>query len=193
MKFRLGVRLPQEETRVRAIGVVESRLFCFILPKASQGRLNCEVPTLGRKVIKGLGLTLATILLAASALFCFLVLDWRGSRDYLVQQEASPDGKFIPELHQIITSMHRRPDTLCVTLRDVSHPFGDKVYFRTYECSNLSAFRLQWESPNELKIDYGECDSGRWHTKDENAIRNNDAVWRDVKITYQDTKYVSTR
>jgi hypothetical protein len=145
-----------------------------------------------RGIFKWLGLIFGVVLLAVVALFVFLVLDSGGDKDQLVKQAASPDGKLMAELHQITTPMHGGPDTLRVTIGPIKGPSGGVVYSRSYECtSDYSAFRLQWKTPNELIVTYGTCNSGRWHTKDENKVWQSYAEWHDVKINYLDSGYVA--
>jgi hypothetical protein len=145
------------------------------------------------KVVKVSALIVGITLLGVLALLAFLVFNSGGPKDHLLQQKASPDGRMIAELHANITPMHGGPDTLYVTIRRTGQPFGSEVYSRTYECSDVGAYRLEWEGPNELTIAYGACDSGRWHTKDENKVWKSDVTWEGVRIIYEDTKHVATR
>lgn len=148
---------------------------------------------MSRAVLANSALILGAVLAGSFGLIAFLVLDLGGPRDNLLQQSISPDGRLVAELHESITPQRGGPDTLYVTLRLARQPLGDRVYSRTYECSDLSAFRLRWDSSNELALAYGACDSGHWHSKEENTVWKRDAVWRNVKITYEDTKHVATR
>jgi len=148
------------------------------------------VPSVIRRIFKSLGAILGVVLLAVLALAGFLVLDSGGDKDQTIKQAMSPDGKLVVEIHQITTPMHGGPDTLRVTIR-LPEDLGDVVYSQTYECSDYSAFRVQWKNPNELTIIYGTCDSGRWHTVDENKVWQRNTEWHDVKINYQNSGYVA--
>ena len=52
------------------------------------------------KIVKVVASILGALLVGALALFGFLVFDSGKSKDYLLQQKVSPDGKLIAELHQ---------------------------------------------------------------------------------------------
>jgi hypothetical protein len=152
------------------------------------------VPPMSHRILKGIGLIFGAVLLAALVLSAFLLHQvGRDERDDLIQNAVSPDGKLVAELRENIKGPWGGSDTLYVTIRAATHPFGDKVYSRTYECMDHGAFHVQWEGSSELIIAYGSCDTGRWHTEAEDKVWNKDVSWHDVKITYEDTKYVATR
>jgi hypothetical protein len=146
---------------------------------------------MGRKIMKVAGWLFGAAVVAAIALFAFLMLDSGASKDHLLQKKASADGKRIAELYRRVTPQHGGPDRLYLTLRRSDDPLGEEVYSQAYECSDFSAFRLQWETPHQLKVAYGECDSGQWHTEGESAVQWSLPAWRDVSIEYEDTKYVA--
>ena len=142
---------------------------------------------MGRRVFKWLGMIIGGMLLAGLILFAVILLDWGGNKDQLIKQAFSNDGKFVAEIHQIVTPMHGGPDILQVTIRPVKVSSGEVVYSQTYECSSYESFRLQWKNPDRLTIVYGACDSGRWHTQDENKVWQKNLEWGDVKIDYQNS------
>jgi hypothetical protein len=120
-----------------------------------------------RRIFKLLGVILGVVLVAVLVLVGFLVLDSGGSKDQTIKQAASPNGKLVAEIHQITTPMHGGPDTLTVTIRQAQDPIGQKVYSRTYECDDFSAFRIQWMAPSELTIMYGACNTSGINTIEE--------------------------
>ncbi len=86
------------------------------------------------------------------------------------------------------------PDTLYVSLRNPADRFGGaKVYSRTYECGDFSAFTLQWQTPTQLTVNYGECNASYVDDDQTNAQENKvwqkEANWGGVAIQYVDTKY----
>ena len=143
---------------------------------------------------------LAAVLFVA---FALILWDWgrssspRKERDQIVQQRASPDGTQIAEIHQITTGMWEGPDTLYVTIKTAKNPVGYKVYSRTYECGDYSAFKLEWTSPMELRVKYGECHVSPFNSLTElgheNKIWQSSATCGAVKIHYEDTHYIATR
>jgi hypothetical protein len=139
---------------------------------------------------------IGTLSLAIVALFAFLVLDSGRDKDHLIMQSASPDGKLIVELHQVITPMHGGPDTLYVAIR-TQESYGEKIYSRTYECYDFSAFRFEWNSLHDLTIYYGECSASPYDNPQENASENkiwqSDAEWHGITIHYSDTHHKATR
>jgi hypothetical protein len=139
---------------------------------------------MSRRIFKWFGMIIGGMLLAVLILFAVILLGWGRNKDQLIKQAISSDGKLVAEIHQIITPMHGGPDILQVTIRSAKYSSGDVVYSQTYECDT---FRLQWKNPNELTVVYGACDSGRWHTKDENKVWQRNLEWRDVTIDYQDS------
>lgn len=159
------------------------------------------------RIFKALGLTAGITLGVTLLFFGVLMIDWarsasRVERDDLVAQARSPDKHFVAELHLFTTAMHGGPDKLYVTLGEVGSPRGDKIYERTFECDDLSAFPLRWATPHELIFTHGECDpeperaKGKYRDfdyKQQNRIWRSERIWRDVKITYDDSKYVARR
>lgn len=89
------------------------------------------------------------------------------------------------------------PDTLYVSLRNPADRIGDKVYSRTYECGDFSAFNLQWQTPTQLTIKYGECNASYVDDDQTNAQENKvfqeEANWGEVAIQYVDAKYKARR
>jgi hypothetical protein len=156
-----------------------------------------------KSVTKTVAWVLGIGFLTLLVLVAVLVINFREKeKDTLVQQTASPDGKLVAELHRKTTPMHGGPDTLYVTVGQAA-PLGDgyKVYERTYECDDFSAFRLKWDSLHQLTIAFSACDAGREQTKgiygdfyyrEQNKVWRSDIAWEDVKISYEDTKYVAT-
>ena len=122
----------------------------------------------------------------------FLVLDSPHPKDTLTLQAISPDGKLVAELHQVITPMHGGPDTFYISMRRNSLPEGENVYSQTYECNDFTRFRLTWLNPKELSVSYGTCNLGRLHSDNDNKVWNRVESWQDIKIDYQDTKYVAS-
>jgi hypothetical protein len=118
-------------------------------------------------------------------------------QDKLIQQRPSPDGKFVAEIHTFTTTMWGGPDTLYVSLRNPADRIGDKVYSRTYECGDFSAFNLQWQTPTQLTIKYGECNASYVDDDQTNAQENKvfqeEANWGEVAIQYVDAKYKARR
>jgi hypothetical protein len=153
------------------------------------------VPPVIGKIFKRIGVILGVLLVCALVVFGLLVLNSADDKDETIKREMSPDGKLEAEIHQITTPMHGGPDTLRVTIAS-SGGTGDVVYSRTYECSDYSAFRLEWKSSNELTILYSECNASKVNTIEENIRENkvwqSDTSWRDVKINYKDTQYLAT-
>jgi hypothetical protein len=89
--------------------------------------------------------------------------------------------------------MHGGPDTLYVTIKRGELSSADTIYSRIYECSDVSAFDVQWKESRELTVSYGSCDSGRWHTPEENKVLKKDSAWGDIKIDYRDSGHVATK
>lgn len=157
------------------------------------------------KVIKSVVITFGVVLAAAAILFGILMIDWakssaRAQKDAVIAHTGSPDGQFEAEIHVFTTAMHGGPDTLYIELRQVAPPFAEKIYERTYECSDFSAFSIHWESPHDLTIAYGACNAQRKQTKgiyrefyykEENKVWRSDTEWQGVNINYIDTKYVA--
>jgi hypothetical protein len=118
-------------------------------------------------------------------------------QDKLIQQRPSPDGKSVAEIHIFTTRMWGGPDTLYVSIRDADRPRGAKVYTRTYECDDLSAFDLKWQTPTQLTIRYGECNASYVDDPQTNAQQNkvwqSEDNWDGVAIQYADAKYKARR
>ena len=140
-----------------------------------------------------LGGACALILLALIA----LMINWSKSgaqtaKDDVIREKTSPDGKLVAEMHELTTPMHGGPDTVSVTIRQTGYPYeNETIYSRVYECDDFSGFDLQWKQSNELTISYGNCNSGRWHTPDENRVLETKSTWRDVKIEYRDSGHLA--
>ena len=140
-----------------------------------------------------LGGASALILLALIA----LMIDWsksgaRTAKDDVIREKTSPDGKLVAEMHELTTAMHGGPDTVSVTIRQTGYPYeNETIYSRVYECDDFNGFDLQWKQSNELTISYGNCNSGRWHTSDENRVLQTKSAWRDVKIDYRDSGHLA--
>ncbi|HEY1938465.1 MAG TPA: hypothetical protein VGJ33_11075 [Candidatus Angelobacter sp.] len=147
---------------------------------------------MSRKVFRIIGWGVGIILVGIIGLVGFLIYDVAPTTDHLILQKTSTDGKTVAELHQLTTRMHGGADTIHVNIRPVNLSEGKEVYSQTYECSDFRAFRLQWISSNELKISYGTCYSERWHYKDDNKVWKRDQLWNNIKIEYEDGKYVAT-
>jgi hypothetical protein len=144
-------------------------------------------------VIWTLGGASALILLALIA----LMIDWsksgaRTAKDDVIREKTSPDGKLVAEMHELTTAMHGGPDSVSVTIRQTGYPYeNETIYSRVYECDDFSGFDLQWKQSNELTISYGNCNSGRWHTSDENRVLQTKSAWHDVKIDYRDSGHLA--
>jgi hypothetical protein len=153
-------------------------------------------------VFKALGIAAAAFLL----LFGALMIDWDRSsakveEDVLIARDLSPDKQSVAEIHLLRTAMHSGPDKIYATISKTGSPASDRIYERTYECDDLSAFRLQWDSRRDLRITYGKCDAGvaqgkglykDFNEKQQNKVWRSDIAWQDVRISYEDTKYVAT-
>jgi hypothetical protein len=160
-----------------------------------------------RRIFKALGVTVGISVGVILLLFGALMIDWarsasRVEEDHLVAQARSPDQKFVAEIHRFTTAMHGGPDKLYVTLGEVGFLSRGKIYERTYECDDLSAFRLRWATAHELIITYGDCDAeaerskGRYRDFDyqqQNKVWLSDTTRQGLQITYEDSKYVAKR
>lgn len=139
--------------------------------------------------------------LAVLVAVAFAALMWDGRdrpwQDELIQQRPSPDGKFVAEIHTFTTQMWGGPDTLYVSIRNPADRTGDKVYSRTYECGDSSAFDLKWETPTQLTIKFGECNASYVDDLQTNARENRvwqrDPNWGGVAIQYVDAEYKARR
>ena len=143
--------------------------------------------TVIRKILWIAGACLSVLLVGV----IFLIFDSGHPKDTMIQQALSPDGKLVAELHQVITPMHGGPDTLYVSMRPNSVTEGEHIYSQTYECDDFTQFRLTWLNPKELNVSYGTCNLGRLHYDNDNKVWNRVESWQDIKINYQDTKYVA--
>jgi hypothetical protein len=160
-----------------------------------------------RRIFKALGVMVGIAVAAILLLLGALMIDWarpasRVEEDHLVAQARSPDQKFVAEIRRYTAAMHGGPDKLYVALGEVGLSPGDKVYERTYECDDLSAFRLQWATTHELVFTYSDCNAeperskGKYSDfdyKQQNRVWQSYGTWRDVKITYEDSKCVAKR
>jgi hypothetical protein len=137
---------------------------------------------------KWIALAIGALFIGVAAICVFLMWEFgRDETDQSFERAVSPDGKLIAEIRQNITGPWGGPDTVYVTIS------GEKVYARTYECMDHTAFHLQWKAPDELGVAYGSCNTGRWRNKGEDTVWLSEAVWHRVKIGYEDTGYVATR
>jgi len=158
---------------------------------------NLWVQAMTHKVIAPVTWTLggasALILLALIA----LMIDWsksgaRTAKDDVIREKTSPDGKLVAEIRELTTAMHGGPDTVSVMITQTGYPYeNETIYSRVYECDDFNGFDLQWKQSNELTISYGNCNSGRWHTSDENRVLQTKSAWRDVKIDYRDSGHLA--
>ena len=152
-----------------------------------------------RKVVKIVVWTSGITVMVVFLLFVALVVDRgkssaRTEQDHIIQRRPSPDGKLVAEIHTFTTAMWGGPDTLYVSIGEVEHAHGDKVYSRTYECDDFSGFKLEWNTPKDLTVTYGECNppsgdqSPAEHAR-ENKIWQSNIAWRDVMIHYIDSHH----
>lgn len=134
-----------------------------------------------------------SVLVAALGFIVFLLLSWGGDKDQTRKSVPSPDGRFVAELHTVVTPMHGGPDTLYVAIRGKSDAFGETVFSRVYECDDTSGFDVRWSGAETLDVSYGACDTGQWHTPAEDRITIKQAVWRGIVINYFDTHHTAVR
>jgi hypothetical protein len=113
-----------------------------------------------------------------------------GSKDQTRQSAPSPDGRFVAELHTVITPMHGGPDTFYVAIRGKNDAFGETVFSRVYECDDTDGFNIRWTGAEELNVSSGECNTG--HPEDD-RINTKQVVWRGVAINYLGTHHTATR
>ena len=153
-----------------------------------------------------LGLTIGVAVAAVLLLLGVLMFDWTRSsakveNDVLIGKDLAPDKQSVAEIHLATTAMHGGPDKIYVTIRKAGSSDAQRIYERTYECDDLSAFRLQWDSPHDLRITYGKCEAGReqakgglkaFNDRQQNQVWRSDTAWQDVKISYEDTRYIAT-
>jgi hypothetical protein len=121
----------------------------------------------------------------------------KAEKDKLVLQRPLPDGKLIAEIHTFRTAMWGGPDTLYVSLRESSAASGTRVYSQSYECDDVSAFDLLWQTSSQLQIKVGECNSNP--SLDIDSLSRQNEVWQresrlgSVAIQYVSAKQVATR
>jgi hypothetical protein len=136
---------------------------------------------------------LGSVLVAVLGLSVFVLLSWGVAKDQTKQSAASPDGRFVAELHTVITPMHGGPDTLYVSIRGQNDTFGETVFSRVYECDDTSGFNIHWTGAEALDVSRGACDTGQWHTPADDRITTKQVVWRGVTINYLDTHHTAMR
>jgi hypothetical protein len=157
-----------------------------------------------RKVIKIALWGTGVVFVLVVALFVALLVGWddgssaRINSDRLIEQSTSPDGRVVAELHKHTSAMWGGPDTLYIAIGQSDRTERNKVYSRTYECADYSAFGLEWETPRQLTIRYGECNPSQFaHTPAENAKENKvwqqDTSWNGTTIRYDDAHQEATR
>jgi hypothetical protein len=114
-----------------------------------------------RRFLKIAGWVSCTAFLIVVLLAVALFVSWGDPvrTDRIVLQETSPDGKLVAELHTRITAMWGGPDTLYVSIRRMKEASSSKVYEQVYECDDVSSFNLKWQTPSELQLETGKCDS----------------------------------
>jgi len=154
-----------------------------------------------RLFLKVAGWVCGLALLAVFGSLAVLMIDWGKStakteKDTLIRDKTSPNGKFVAEIHTFITAMHGGPDRLYVIIKPAQgdHPtWEERLYTRTYECNDTSAFELDWPNSTELIITYGECQASPGHDQDENRVWEQMSVSHGITITYRRSDYVATR
>ena len=139
------------------------------------------------RVVKFSLWSLAVVLFAVFGLSIFVLASWGADKDQMRQSATSPDGRFVAELHTVVTPMHGGPDTLYVAIRGEKDPFGETVFSRVYECGDTNGFNLQWANPEQLNVSQGQCATGQWHTPNDDRITTKQAIWRGIAINYIDT------
>jgi len=89
------------------------------------------------------------------------------------------------------------PDTLYVSLRDSSVASGTRVYSQSYECDDVSAFDLLWQTPSQLQIKIGQCNSNPSldinSLSRQNKVSQKESRFGSVAIQYVNAKQVATR
>ena len=121
------------------------------------------------------------VLFAVLGLLAFLLVSWGASKNKTRQSALSPDGRFVAELHTVITPMHGGPDTLYVAIRGKNDAFGETVFSRVYECDDTDGFNLRWTDAEELNVSSEECDAGH---REDDRINTKRVMSRDVAIDY---------
>jgi hypothetical protein len=151
-----------------------------------------------RVVVWIFGSVLAIILTLVTA----LAVDWgisqsRAERDRIILQRTSLDGKRIAEIHTFTTARWGGPDRLYVSIREISGSFGAKVYEQAYECDDTSAFGVRWQTPSQLQVRVGKCNSNPSldiHSLDrQNKVLEEQPRSGPVTIDYVDANYVASR
>jgi hypothetical protein len=136
---------------------------------------------------------LGSVLVAVFGLSVFLLLSWGVAKDQTKRSAASPDGRFVAELHTVIAPRFGGPDTLYVSIRGQKDTFGETVFSRVYECDDTSGFNIHWTGPEELNVLYGACDTGQLHTPADDRITTKQVVWRGVTVNYLDSHHPAMR
>jgi hypothetical protein len=89
------------------------------------------------------------------------------------------------------------PDTVYVAMRTATRVGSDRIYSKTYECDDFSGFGLEWNSPNQLTVTYGECHESKFNGPtefaQENKVSKSDSAWNDIAIRYVDSHHVASR
>ena len=144
------------------------------------------------KTLKWFFAGLAILICGFVCVFIFLVADSGTARVTTIKQSLSPDGQFSAEVDQLITPMHGGPDTIQVRLKRVKRGPEVIIYERTYGCSNdYRGYDVRWMTVKDLTVVYGACDSGRWHSPDENNVHTKIARAQGVDITFEDSGHTA--
>lgn len=155
-----------------------------------------------RTFLKAAGWISATVFVIVLGLIVVLIVNWgmsqsKAEKDIEVLRKPSPDGRFIAEIHTFRTGMWGGPDTLYVSLRESSAPLGTKVYSQSYECDDVSAYDLLWQTPAQLQVKVGHCDSNpsldASSVLRQNTVRQRESRFGSVAIEYVDAKQVAIR
>jgi hypothetical protein len=158
------------------------------------------------RTLNGLIIIVGIVLSGILVLFGALVIDWgrssaRAEKDVVITQARSPDNQFVAEIHLLTTAMHGGPDKVYVTITETGTPVSDRVYERTYECDDVSAFRLWWDTPHNLAVTYGSCNAeveqGNAQIRDfnhqqQNRVWRSETTWGPVKISYKESDHIAT-
>ena len=157
------------------------------------------------RLSKTLAVTSGIVVASVLVLLGALMIDWGRSaakveKDLLIAQAISPDQRCVAEIHSLTTAMHGGPDKVYVTLGRTDFPPGDRIYERTYECDDMSAFHLRWQSAHDLAITYGACNPARKalegrdqdsYYREQNRVWRSDTAWDDVRVKYEDSGQVA--
>jgi hypothetical protein len=143
--------------------------------------------------MKWLLIGFGTILALLGMGFAFLVVDFRGhDQTRLIRESASPDGRLVADVNEVITPMHGGPDTVQVTLRPASRAIGDVIYSQTFECGpDYSAFQVEWQTSQNLTVSYGICDAGRYTSASDKKVLQKRTSWEGINISYKDSGYMA--